>query len=52
MIDRWTNRMINADLVVTTSALLRSTSYHFSEDLGQRIAALPEVKRLENARFV
>jgi putative ABC transport system permease protein len=36
---------------VSTSALLRSTSYHFSEDLGQRIAALPEVKRVENVRF-
>jgi putative ABC transport system permease protein len=52
LIDRWMNRMINADLVVTTSALLRSTTYHFSEDLGQRIAALPEVEHLENARFV
>jgi putative ABC transport system permease protein len=51
MIDRWTNRLINADLIVATSALLRSTSYHFSEDLGRRIAALPEVKRVENVRF-
>jgi putative ABC transport system permease protein len=51
MIGRWTNRLINADLVVTTSAMIRSTSYHFSEDLGQRILALPEVMRLENARF-
>lgn len=51
VIDRWTNRMINADLFVATSTLLRSTSYHFSEDLGNRIAALPEVKRVENMRF-
>ncbi len=51
MINRWTNQMLNSDLVVSTSALLRSTSYHFSEDLGQRIAALPEVKRVENVRF-
>jgi putative ABC transport system permease protein len=51
MINRWTNQMLNADLVVSTSALLRSTSYHFSEDLGNRIAALPEVKRVENVRF-
>ena len=51
MIDRWTNRVLNADLFVATSALLRSTSYHFSEDLGRRIAALPGVRRIENVRF-
>jgi putative ABC transport system permease protein len=51
MIGRWTNQMLNSDLFVSTSALLRSTSYHFSEDLGRRIAALPEVKRVENVRF-
>jgi putative ABC transport system permease protein len=51
MIDRWTHNMLNADLVVATSALLRSTSCHFSEDLGHSIAALPEVKSVENVRF-
>jgi len=51
MIDKWTKQMLNADLVVATSALLRSTSYHFSEDLGNRIAALPEVRRVVNVRF-
>jgi putative ABC transport system permease protein len=51
MIDRWTDRMINADLFVAGSSLLRSTTYHFSEDLGRRIAAMPEVKRVENIRF-
>jgi putative ABC transport system permease protein len=51
MISRWTKQMLNADLVVATSDLLRSTSYHFSEDLGQQIAALPEVKTVENVRF-
>lgn len=51
MITRWTNQMLNSDLVVATSALLRSTSYHFSEDLGNRIARLPEVKRVESVRF-
>ena len=51
MINRWTNQMLNSDLVVATSTLLRSTSYHFSEDLGNRIGALPEVKRIENVRF-
>ena len=51
MIDRWANQLINSDLIVATSAMIRTTSYHFSEDLGHRILALPEVKRLENARF-
>lgn len=51
MITRWTHQMLNADLMVATSALLRSTSYHFSEDLGIRIAKMPEVKRVQNVRF-
>jgi putative ABC transport system permease protein len=51
MITRWTNQMLNADLMVATSTLLRSTSYHFSEDLGKRIAAMPEVKHVQNVRF-
>jgi putative ABC transport system permease protein len=51
MINGWANRLINSDLIVTTSSMIRTTSYHFSEDLGQRILALPEVSRLENARF-
>jgi putative ABC transport system permease protein len=51
MIDRWTTSVLNADLFVATSALLRSTSYHFSEDLGRNIAALPGVRRVENVRF-
>ncbi len=51
MITRWTNQMLNSDLFVSNSTLLRSTSYHFSEDLGRRIAALPEVERVENVRF-
>lgn len=51
MIDRWSTQMLNADLFVATSALLRSTSYHFSEDLGRRIARLPGIERVENVRF-
>src|ERR1017187_2068622 len=51
MIHRWTDEMLNADLVVSTSALLRSSSYHFSEDLAKRIATLPEVRIVENVRF-
>jgi putative ABC transport system permease protein len=51
MITRWTNQMLNADLMVATSSLLRSTSYHFSEDLGTRIAKLPEVREVQDVRF-
>jgi putative ABC transport system permease protein len=51
MIARWTSQMLNSDLMVATSTLLRSTSYHFSEDLGKRISALPEVQYVENVRF-
>jgi putative ABC transport system permease protein len=51
MIDRWMNQVLNADIFVATSAMLRSTSYHFTEDLGRRIAALPGVDRVENVRF-
>ena len=51
MIDRWMNQVLNADIFVATSAMLRSTSYHFTEDLGRQIAALPGVERVENVRF-
>jgi putative ABC transport system permease protein len=51
MIDRWMNQVLNADIFVATSAMLRSSSYHFTEDLGRQIAALPGVKRVENVRF-
>jgi putative ABC transport system permease protein len=51
MIDRWMNQVLNADLFVATSTMLRSTSYHFTEDLGRQIAALPGVNRVENVRF-
>ena len=51
MIARWTSQMLSSDLMVATSTLLRSTSYHFSEDLGKRISALPEVEHVENVRF-
>lgn len=52
MIDRWSDQLLNADLFVAATTLLRSTSYHFSEALGRRIAALPEVQRVENVRFL
>ena len=51
VVNRWTSQMLNVDLVVTASNLLRSTTYHFSEDLGRRISGLPQVERAENIRF-
>jgi putative ABC transport system permease protein len=51
MIDRWMNQVLNADLFVATSTMLRSTNYHFTEDLSRQIAALPGVSRVENVRF-
>jgi putative ABC transport system permease protein len=51
MIDRWMNQVLNADIFVATSEMLRSASYHFTEDLGRQIAALPGVSRVENVRF-
>ena len=47
----WMNRTINSDLFVTTSELARSRTYHFSEEISQRIAEIPGVKRVENVRF-
>jgi len=51
VVDRWMKRMLNADLVVATSQLLRSPSYHFSESLAEQIRAIPGIKRAENVRF-
>jgi len=45
------NQVLNSDIFVATSTMLRSTSYHFTEDLGRQIAALPGVNRVENVRF-
>jgi putative ABC transport system permease protein len=51
VMDRWMNQMINSDLIVTTSTTLRTSTYHFSEDLSRQIAQIPGVKRAENVRF-
>lgn len=48
---RWMNRSVNADLYVTASLSARSRTFHFTEELGRRIAALPAVRRVENVRF-
>jgi len=51
MVDRWMKQSLNADIFVATSTTMRSTTYHFNEQLGQQIADVPGVKRLENVRF-
>ncbi len=51
MVDRWMKQSLNADIFVATSTTMRSTTYHFSEELGQQIAKVDGVKRLENVRF-
>lgn len=50
-VSRWMTRMINSDLIVTSSDMARSRTYHFNEDLSRRVAALPGIKRVENARI-
>jgi len=47
----WMERVINADIIINTSENARSRTYHFSEDLGKQLAALPGVRRVENVRF-
>ncbi len=51
MVDRWSSELLNSDIVVASSTLLRSSSYHFSEDLGKQFAVLPGVREVENVRF-
>jgi putative ABC transport system permease protein len=51
VMDRWMKRMLNADLIVASSQLLRSPTYHFNEDLGNKIGQLPDVKVAENVRY-
>ena len=48
----WMDRVVNCDLFVAASDQARSRTYHFSEELSQRIGALPGIKRIENVRFL
>lgn len=47
----WMDRVVNADIIINTSENARSRTYHFGEDLGQQLAAIPGVRRVENIRF-
>ncbi|MBK9315260.1 MAG: ABC transporter permease [Acidobacteria bacterium] len=51
-VSRWMDRMINSDLLISTSEMARSRTYHFSPELSGRIATLPGVISLENARIL
>ncbi len=51
-VSRWMDRMINSDLLISTSEMARSRTYHFSPELSGRIATLPGVRSLENARIL
>lgn len=48
----WMDRVVNCDLFVAASDQARSRTYHFSEELSQRIGAIPGIKRIENVRFL
>lgn len=51
-VGNWMDRNVNSDILITTSEMARSRTYHFSEDLSHKVAALPGVKRIENVRFI
>ncbi|MGH9799367.1 MAG: ABC transporter permease, partial [Blastocatellia bacterium] len=51
-VGNWMDRVVNCDLFVAASDQARSRTYHFSEELSQKIAALPGVKRIENVRIL
>src|SRR5262249_12912947 len=42
---------LTADIYVATAKIARSRTFHFSEELGARIAQVPGVSRVENLRF-
>ncbi|MCO6510892.1 MAG: ABC transporter permease [Aridibacter famidurans] len=49
-LSRSLNRSVNADYFVTNSDQIRSRTYHFSEDLADRVASVEGVARAENLR--
>ncbi len=49
-LNRSLDRAVNTDLLVTTSEQVRSRTYHFTEEIAGRVAAVPGVKRAENLR--
>lgn len=51
VITRSLNNEMTSDLYVASSNLMRSRTYHFSEELGRQVAAVPGVKSIENLRL-
>ncbi len=51
-VSSWMDRMINSDIIISTSEMARSRTYHFSQDLSKKVAAAPGVKRIENVRII
>src|SRR5581483_9397298 len=47
----WMDRVVNADLIISASEMARSRTWHFSEELGRKVSAIPGVRRLEQVRF-
>lgn len=45
------NNLITADIYVGTTDLMRTSSYHFAQQAGLRIAAIDGVNRIENLRW-
>jgi putative ABC transport system permease protein len=48
----WMDRVVNSDILIAASEMARSRTYHFSEELSRKVAAIPGVKRIENVRFL
>ncbi|NNE67261.1 MAG: FtsX-like permease family protein [Pyrinomonadaceae bacterium] len=44
------DRSVNADFLVTNSTQIRSQTYHFTEDVADRVGKVPGVKRAEYLR--
>ncbi|MBK6797755.1 MAG: ABC transporter permease [Acidobacteria bacterium] len=51
-VSTWMDRMINSDIIISATEMARSRTYHFSEELSRKVAAIPGVKRIENARII
>jgi putative ABC transport system permease protein len=49
-LNRSLDKSVSADILVTTSEQIRSRTYHFTEDLARRIAALSGVKSADTVR--
>jgi putative ABC transport system permease protein len=49
-LNRSLDKSVGADVLVTTSEQLRSRTYHFTEDLARRIAALSGVRDADTVR--